>query len=260
MKIISYNINGIRSVIRKGFQSWISNINPDVLCLQEIKATHEQIDINLFYKLGYYCYWFPSKKKGYSGVAILSKKKPFCIKYGMDLEIIDKEGRILCIDLYLNNKEKISIISLYLPSGNDMKNRLNFKLFFMKKFFMYIKNFEDNKKNLIICGDYNICHSEIDINDPIKNENISGFLKEERKWMTNFIKLGFIDSFRHYIKKSGHYSWWNYRFNSRKYNKGWRIDYILISVFLKKYMKNAYLLPYVKYSDHCPMVLELNID
>ncbi|WP_185869792.1 exodeoxyribonuclease III [Blattabacterium cuenoti] len=253
MKIISYNINGIRSGINKGLIFWIKNSNPDILCLQEIKAFPEQINTSIFEKLGYNHYWFSSKKKGYSGVSILSKEKATHIEYGIGLDSIDKEGRVLRIDL-----KKISIISLYIPSGTNIKNRLNFKFFFMKKFFVYIKEIKNKINNLIICGDYNICHYDIDIYDPKSNKNVSGFLPEERKWMTLFMNLGFIDSFRNYVKEGNHYSWWNYRYNSKKNNKGWRIDYMLVSDSLKKRMKNAYLLPEVVFSDHCPTVLEIN--
>ncbi|WP_341651766.1 exodeoxyribonuclease III [Blattabacterium cuenoti] len=252
MKIISYNINGIRSGISKGLLNWIETNQPDVLCLQEIKAFPEQINTNNFEKLGYNHYWYPSKRKGYSGVGILCKKKPIHVEYGIGLNSIDEEGRVLRIDL-----KNLSIISLYLPSGNNMIKRLNFKFFFMKNFWLHIKKIKNQLNNLIICGDYNICHHEIDIYDPIRNQNISGFLPKERKWMTHFMNLGFIDSFRNFVQKSHHYSWWSYRYNARKNNKGWRIDYAMVSNSLKKKMKKAYLLPEVKYSDHCPVVLEI---
>ncbi|WP_185858703.1 exodeoxyribonuclease III [Blattabacterium cuenoti] len=252
MKIISYNINGIRSGINKGLFDWIKMNNPDILCLQEIKAFQEQINTNIFDQLGYNHYWFPSNRKGYSGVGILCKKKPIHVEYGIGLNSIDIEGRVLRIDL-----KKISIISLYLPSGNNIKKRLGFKFFFMKEFFSHIKKIKNKFNNLIICGDYNICHREIDIYDPIKNKETSGFLPEERKWMTHFLDLGFIDSFRNFIKEGNHYSWWSYRYNARKNNRGWRIDYAMVSNSLKKKIKKSYLLPDVKYSDHCPVVLEI---
>ncbi|BBA17148.1 exodeoxyribonuclease III [Blattabacterium cuenoti] len=253
MKIISYNINGIRSGIRKGLSNWIEMNRPDVICLQEIKASPEQIETNLFEKLGYNHYWASSKKKkGYSGVGILCKEKPIHVEYGIGLNSIDEEGRVLRVDL-----TNLSVISLYLPSGKDMIKRLNFKFFFMKKFFLYTKKIKNKLNNLIICGDYNICHHEIDIHDPIQNQKISGFLPEERKWMTHFMNLGFIDSFRNFVQKAHHYSWWSYRSNARKKNKGWRIDYAMVSNSLKKEMKNAYLMPEIKFSDHCPVVLEI---
>ncbi|WP_185864635.1 exodeoxyribonuclease III [Blattabacterium cuenoti] len=252
MKIVGYNINGIRSGINKGLSIWIKKYNPYILCLQEIKALQNQINTNIFEKLGYYHYWHSSVRKGYSGVAILCKEKPIHVEYGIGLESIDKEGRVLRIDL-----KNLSIISIYLPSGNNMEKRLDFKFFFMKKFFIYVKKIQKNLKNIIICGDYNICHKPMDIYDPIRNRNISGFLPEERKWMTNFMRLGFIDSFRNYVKNAGHYSWWSYKYKARIKNIGWRIDYIMVSHSLKKKMINAYLLPEIIYSDHCPTVLEL---
>ncbi|WP_185858136.1 exodeoxyribonuclease III [Blattabacterium cuenoti] len=253
MKIISYNINGIRSGIRKGLYNWIETNQPDILCLQEIKAFPEQINTSIFDNLGYNHYWFPSKKKGYSGVGVLCKKKPIHIEYGIGLVPIDEEGRVLRIDL-----KNLSIISLYVPSGNDMGKRLNFKFFFMEKFFLYVKKIYETFNNLIICGDFNICHHEIDIYDPIKNQKVSGFLPQERKWMTHFLKLGFIDSFRNFIQEGHHYSWWSYRFNAKKNNRGWRIDYAMVSDSLNKKIKNAYLMPEVLYSDHCPVVLEIS--
>ncbi|WP_185860897.1 exodeoxyribonuclease III [Blattabacterium cuenoti] len=252
MKIISYNINGIRSGINKGLYNWIKTNKPDILCLQEIKAFPEQIDTNIFNNLGYYHYWASSKRKGYSGVAILCKNKPIHVEYGIGLNSIDEEGRVLRIDL-----KNISIISLYIPSGSNMMKRLNFKFFFMKNFFLHIKRIKKKLNNLIICGDYNICHKKIDIYDPIRNQTISGFLPKERKWMTHFMNLGFIDSFRNFVQEAHHYSWWNYRYNARKNNKGWRIDYVLVSDVLKNDIKNAYHIPEVWYSDHCPVVLEI---
>ncbi|WP_185866760.1 exodeoxyribonuclease III [Blattabacterium cuenoti] len=253
MKIISYNINGIRSGINKGLLHWIESSQPDVLCLQEIKASKEQIQTSLFDHLGYFHYWFPStKKKGYSGVGILCKEKPYHIEYGIGIESIDTEGRVLRIDL-----KKISVISLYIPSGKHLRNRLNFKFYFMENFFSHIKKIQKKFKNLVICGDYNICHHEIDIHDPIRNRKISGFLPEERKWMSDFLNLGFIDSFRNYVKEANHYSWWSYYSHAKKKNKGWRIDYAMVSRSLKDKMNKAYLLPEVPYSDHCPTVLEI---
>ncbi|WP_185866194.1 exodeoxyribonuclease III [Blattabacterium cuenoti] len=254
MKIISYNINGIRSGINKGLSDWIEKINPDILCLQEIKAFPEQIDTYIFDQLGYNHYWFPSIKKGYSGVGVLCKQKPVHVEYGIGIPSIDQEGRVLRIDL-----KKMSVISLYLPSGNNMKKRLGFKFFFMKKFFSHVKKIISQLNNIVICGDYNICHHEIDIYNPIKNQEVSGFLPEEREWMTHFLDLGFIDSFRSCVKEAHHYSWWSYRFNARKNNKGWRIDYVMVSYSLKEKIRKSYLLSDLKLSDHCPAVLEIEM-
>ncbi|WP_185849985.1 exodeoxyribonuclease III [Blattabacterium cuenoti] len=256
MKIVSYNINGIRSGINKGLLDWIESYKPDILCLQEIKASKEQIKTNLFDHLGYYHYWSPStKRKGYSGVGILCKEKPHHVEYGIGIESIDTEGRVIRIDL-----KEISVISLYIPSGKHLKNRLNFKLYFMDNFFSHIKKIQKKLKHLVICGDYNICHHEIDIHDPIRNRKISGFLPEERKWMSDFLNLGFIDSFRNYVKEANHYSWWSYYSNAKKNNKGWRIDYAMVSRSLENKMNKAYLLPEIAYSDHCPTALEIEIN
>ncbi|WGH26415.1 MAG: exodeoxyribonuclease III [Candidatus Bostrichicola ureolyticus] len=245
MKIISYNVNGIRSAINKGLVKWINMTNPDILCIQEIKAYKDQINLNLFE--GYYHYWFSAKKKGYSGVWILSKKKLHNIEYGIGY--IDCEGRVIRADL-----DQISIINIYIPYGSE--SRFKIKLNFMKYLLRYIMDLKKYKK-LIICGDYNICHQEIDIYEP--NVSISGFLPIERDWITKLINLGFIDSFRFFIKDPYHYSWWSYRGNARAKNKGWRIDYNMVDNTLKNKMNKASILYEVQYSDHCPVMLDINI-
>ena len=190
MKIISYNVNGIRAAIKKGFAHWLKITNPDVICLQEIKAHKDQIDTNIFDELGYYNYWFSAQKKGYSGVGILSKEKPNNVFYGTEISSMDYEGRTIRLDF-----DEFSIISLYLPSGTNIQ-RLDFKFKFMEEFQNYIKRLKVELPRLVISGDYNICHNAIDIHDPIRNKNVSGFLPEERLWFDNFIKNGFVDSFR----------------------------------------------------------------
>ena len=222
MKIISYNINGIRAALKKNLINWIQSESPDIICFQEIKANKEQFDFEIFNSLGYYNFWFSAQKKGYSGVAILSKIEPKKIKYGTGINHIDFEGRVIRADF-----EKFSVISLYLPSGTN-NLRLNYKLKFMDDFLDYINKLKQEFPNLIICGDYNICHKHIDIHDPIRNKNVSGFLIEERMWLDKFLELGFTDSFRLLNKNPNEYSWWSYRANSRQNNKGWRIDYILV--------------------------------
>ena len=223
MKIISYNVNGIRAAIKKGFIEWLKNSNTDVICLQEIKANTDQLDLSLFKEIGYnYNYWFSAQKKGYSGVAILSKHKPAHIEYGTGIEHMDFEGRNLRIDF-----EKFSVMSLYLPSGTNIA-RLEYKLQYMKEFMAYIVKLKEDIPNLVICGDYNICHEAIDIHDPIRNSKVSGFLPWEREWLSDFLDLGFTDSFRKLNKDPDKYSWWSYRANYRVNNKGWRIDYNLV--------------------------------
>ncbi|MBT7623154.1 MAG: exodeoxyribonuclease III [Flavobacteriaceae bacterium] len=254
MKIFSYNVNGIRAAIRKGFLEWLKEYNPDVICLQEIKANTDQLDINLFNEIGYKNnYWFSAQKKGYSGVAILSKHKPLSIQYGTGIDHMDFEGRNLRLDF-----EKFSVMSLYLPSGTNL-NRLAYKFKYMKEFYDYILNLKKTIPNMIICGDYNICHEAIDIHDPIRNAKVSGFLPEERLWISNFMNLGFIDSFRYLNFQPHSYSWWSYRANSRANNKGWRIDYNMVSETLKPLIESSYILDQIYHSDHCPIVVELNL-
>ena len=254
MKIISYNVNGIRAAIKKGFIEWLKNSNTDVICLQEIKANTDQLDLSLFKEIGYnYNYWFSAQKKGYSGVAILSKHKPAHIEYGTGIEHMDFEGRNLRIDF-----EKFSVMSLYLPSGTNIA-RLEYKLQYMKEFMAYIVKLKEDIPNLVICGDYNICHEAIDIHDPIRNSKISGFLPWEREWLSDFLDLGFTDSFRKLNKDPDKYSWWSYRANSRVNNKGWRIDYNLVSNAISAKIKSSTILDKIVHSDHCPIVVELNL-
>lgn len=253
MKLLSYNVNGIRAALSKGFASWLKATEADVICIQEIKAYESQIDTTVFEELGYHHYWFSAQKKGYSGVAILSKKKPTNIVYGSGIEHMDFEGRILRIDF-----DAVSIMSLYLPSGTNTA-RLDYKFQFMDEFQAYINQLKVSHPNLIICGDYNICHQPIDIHDPIRNKNTSGFLPEERAWLDQFMKSGFIDSFRLLNPEPHQYSWWSYRANARANNKGWRIDYALVSTPLKAQIERSFILPEAKHSDHCPVGLELNL-
>ena len=254
MKIISYNVNGIRAAIKKGFIEWLKNSNTDVICLQEIKANSDQLDLSLFKEIGYnYNYWFSAQKKGYSGVAILSKHKPAHIEYGTGIEHMDFEGRNLRIDF-----EKFSVMSLYLPSGSNIA-RLEYKLQYMKEFMAYIVKLKEDIPNLVICGDYNICHEAIDIHDPIRNSKVSGFLPWEREWLSDFLDLGFTDSFRKLNKDPDKYSWWSYRANSRVNNKGWRIDYNLVSNAISAKIKSSTILDKIVHSDHCPIVVELNL-
>mgnify|MGYP001250538064 FL=1 len=251
MKILSYNVNGIRAALNKGFGDWLKDAAPDVICLQETKATKEQVDTAIFEELGYNHYWHSAQKKGYSGVAILTKDTPLNVQKGTGIEHMDFEGRVVRADF-----AHLSIISLYLPSGTN-PHRLDYKFKFMDDFQDYINTLKKESPNLVICGDYNICHRAIDIHDPVRNKNISGFLPAEREWIDGFINSGFVDSFRYINPEPHQYSWWSYRANARKNNKGWRIDYNLVSENLKKNIKRAFLLPDAKHSDHCPVGLEL---
>ena len=239
--------------MKKGFVDWLCDESPDVICIQETKANKDQVDFELIEDLGYKTYWFSAQKKGYSGVAIFSKLAPNHVEYGTGIDYMDFEGRVLRVDF-----DEVSIMSLYLPSGTNT-DRLEFKFRFMDDFKEYIYSLNKEIQNLVICGDYNICHNAIDIHDPVRNKNVSGFLPEERKWLDLFIGNDFIDSFR-YINKSPHqYSWWSYRANSRANNKGWRIDYNIVSKPLENKISNSEILSKVFHSDHCPVRLNLNI-
>lgn len=252
MKVLSYNVNGIRAALNKGFAEWLKVSQADVICIQEIKALKEQVDTKVLEDLGYHHFWFSAQKKGYSGVAIFSKIKPNKVEYGSGIDHMDFEGRVIRADF-----DKVSIMSLYLPSGTNI-DRLEYKFKFMDEFQVYINELKKEYPYLIICGDYNICHEAIDIHDPVRNKKVSGFLPEERAWLDGFINSGFIDSFRLLNSEPHHYSWWSYRANARNNNKGWRIDYALVSEPLKENIKRSFILPEAKHSDHCPVGLELN--
>ena len=253
MRIISYNVNGIRAAITKGFLNWIQQVNPDVICLQEIKATPDQIPLIDVELSGFpYHYWFPAQKKGYSGVAILCKTKPNNVVFGTGIDHMDFEGRNLRVDF-----DDFSVMSLYLPSGTN-SDRLDHKFKYMDDFQHYVDELIKEIPNIIICGDYNICHEAIDIHDPIRNKTVSGFLPEERAWLDKFMKRGFIDTFRVFNKEPNNYSWWSYRANARANNKGWRIDYCLASEPLKNRVTRAVILPEAKHSDHCPVLVEID--
>ncbi len=252
MKIISYNVNGIRAALKKGFIDWLISADPDVICLQEIKAQEDQLDLSVFEDAGYkYNYWFSAQKKGYSGVAILAKTKPTNIVYGTGIKSMDFEGRNIRVDF-----DGVSVMSLYLPSGTNLA-RLEHKLEYMDLIQDYINTLKKEVPNLIICGDYNICHEAIDIHDPVRNKNISGFLPEERAWMSQFLENGFVDAFREFNSEAHNYSWWSYRANSRTNNKGWRLDYTLVTQSVQEKLKRAVILSEAVHSDHCPVLVEL---
>ena len=252
MKIISYNVNGIRAALKKGFIDWLKVAEPDVICIQETKAQKDQVDTDAFTKAGYpYQYWYSAQKKGYSGVAIFCKKEPNYVEYGTGIETMDFEGRNVRVDY-----DECSIMSMYLPSGTNF-DRLEFKLNYMDEIQEYMNELRKKIPNVIVCGDYNICHEEIDIHNP-KMKGVSGFLPEEREWIGKFIDSGFIDSYRFKNPDKQEYSWWSYRANARANNKGWRLDYAMVSEPLKNMIDSAYILTQAKHSDHCPIVLDLN--
>lgn len=252
MKIISYNVNGIRAAMKKGFLAWLKEENPDVLCIQETKAQEEQIPVFEFNEQGYHAYTFSAKKKGYSGVAILSKQEPDHVEYGMGIEKYDNEGRFIRADF-----GDVSVVSVYHPSGSSGDERQAFKMQWLEDYSNYVNDLKKTRPNLVLSGDYNICHEAIDIHDPVRNAKNSGFLPEEREWMTHFLATGFVDSFRLLNKEPHQYTWWSYRANARNNNKGWRIDYHMLSENMKNQIKDVGIIPDAKHSDHCPCFVEL---
>lgn len=253
MKIISYNVNGIRAAIQKGFTTWLEEQAADIICIQELKAEREQVDTQAIEDLGYHIYWHSAQKKGYSGVAIFSKIKPNHVEIGCGIEKYDFEGRVIRLDF-----DHVSVMSVYMPSGSSGDERQAFKMEWLADFHTYAHQLRTQIPNLIISGDYNICHRAIDIHNPKGNANSSGFLPEEREWMENFIQHGFVDTFRLIRADEPHqYSWWSYRAGARGKNLGWRIDYHLASQPLQDRIQNAYILPDAMHSDHCPIVVEL---
>lgn len=253
MRIISYNVNGIRAAVKKGFFDWLKTNPADVICLQETKATQHDVDVKQLEALGFHHYWFSAQKKGYSGVAIFSKIKPDEVIYGQANEASDFEGRVIQA-----NFGNVRLINAYFPSGTSGDERQQFKYQWLDTFENYLQNLRKTTPALIVVGDYNIAHNEIDIHDPKGNKNSSGFLPEERTWMTQFLAKGWVDTFRVIHAEPHRYSWWSQRFPSvRLNNKGWRIDYIAVTDALKSKIKDAEIYPDVKHSDHCPVYVEL---
>ena len=248
-RIANYNVNGIRSALSKGLVDWMLDANIDILCVQEIKADIDQIPHFFFEEAGYKTYWFPAQKKGYSGVAIISKIEPKHVEYGMGIEEYDNEGRFMRADF-----DSFSLVSAYHPSGSSGDQRQSFKMKWLNDFHLYIHILKTNFPNLILAGDYNICHQAIDIHDPVRNANVSGFLPEERQWMTDFLNSGFSDSFRMLNSQPNQYTWWSYRANARPKNLGWRIDYILHSQNLNGNLHQSSIASNAVHSDHCPVV------
>jgi exodeoxyribonuclease III len=253
LRIISYNVNGIRAAIKKGFIDWLKTNPAEIICLQETKATKDDVDTKQLDALGYHHYWYSANKKGYSGVAVFTKIKPDNVVIGNGHKESDDEGRVIQLDF-----GDVRLINAYFPSGTSGDERQGFKYKWLDEFQIFLNKLKKKHPKLILCGDYNIAHNEIDIHDPKGNKKSSGFLPEEREWMTKFLESGWVDTFRKFHSEPHRYSWWSQRFPSvRLNNKGWRIDYITVTEALKDRLKDAEIFPDVKHSDHCPVYLEL---
>lgn len=252
--IISYNVNGIRSAISKGFCDWLALEKYDIVCLQETKARLEDVGMIEMESMGYLHFWHSAEKKGYSGVAIFTKIKPDNVVTGCGIEKYDREGRFIRADF-----GDWSILNCYFPSGTTGEERQGFKMTFLDDFLLWINELKKERPNLIIVGDYNIAHREIDIHDPKGNKNSSGFLPEERAWMDKWFESGFTDAFRFVHPDMVEYSWWSFRAGARGNNKGWRIDYQSVSDNLQGQIREARQLNAVMHSDHCPVLLQIDL-
>jgi len=253
IQVISYNVNGIRAALNKGLEDWMNAERPDVLCIQESKAQKDQVDPELFTRMGYSDHWFSAGKKGYSGVVILSRTKPDHVEYGMGIPRYDNEGRAIRADF-----GNLSILNVYIPSGTTGDVRQDFKMKFLDDFLGYLAGLRTKRPNLLVCGDFNIAHREIDIHNPVANKNTSGFLPEERAWVDRFLESGFVDSYRHLNPDNAGYSWWSFR-APRSKNLGWRLDYHMVASDLHPAVKAAGIMPEINHSDHCPVWVRLDV-
>ncbi|UCE08678.1 MAG: exodeoxyribonuclease III [bacterium] len=252
IRILSWNVNGLRAVYNKNFLEWFLKEQPDILCLQETKSQPGQLPDELTNVVGYHAYFSSAERKGYSGVAIYSKQEPADIKLGMDIKRFDSEGRIIFADY-----KQFSLFNVYFPNGKQSEERLIYKMDFYDAFLDYAVKLKEQGKRLIICGDVNTAHTEIDLARPRENEKISGFLPQERAWIDKFLSYGFIDTFRMFHKDGGHYTWWDLRTRARERDVGWRIDYFYISENLQDNVKSAFIQKEIMGSDHCPLGIEI---
>lgn len=248
LKMISWNVNGVRAVARKGLIDWVKEAKADILCLQETKARPEQLSRELSNPVGYHSYWSVAERKGYSGTVTHSKIEPAKVLHGMGEPRLDSEGRMVITE-YPN----FVLFNVYFPNGKKNKERLRFKLDFYDAFLLMADSYRERGKGVIACGDFNTAHKEVDLARPKENENVSGFLPIEREWIDKFISHGYIDTFRHFNKEPGQYSWWDYKTRARERNVGWRLDYFFVSDDLLPKLKSAFIMKHVMGSDHCPV-------
>lgn len=252
MKITTWNINGIRAAIQKGIDKWIKEFSPEVMCFQEIKAKPDQIDGSVFQKFGYECHWNSGERPGYSGVGVLVKDKPDQIKYGLDNPKFDKEGRVIQLSY-----PGFELFNIYFPNGGRELERVPFKLDFYSYLLDYCDRLHKNNKSIILTGDFNTAHKEIDLKHPKENQKNTGFLPEERVWIDYYLQHGFVDIYRILYPDRIQYTWWTYRMNARQKGVGWRLDYFLISKNLVPRVRDVIIHDDVKGSDHCPVTLQI---
>ncbi len=253
MKLISWNVNGLRAALRHGFLDSLKTMSPHILCLQEIKLQKEQIPDEIENLPDYQTYWHFARKKGYSGVATLTRLQPQKVQPGIGIAKFDDEGRVLITEF-----AQFILFNIYFPNGQRDHGRVEYKLEFYAELLKIVNALRDQGKRVIITGDFNTAHKEIDLKNPKSNQNTSGFLPEEREWIDRYLQSGWIDTFRYFKPRlAEQYTWWSYRFNARKRNIGWRIDYFMVSENVLPYLKDAFILPEVTGSDHCPVGIEL---
>lgn len=254
IEILCWNVNGIRAVEKKGFLEWLNQESPDILCLQETKAQPDQISLELKQPPGYYAYWNFPQRKGYSGVATFTKEKPIKVENGFGIEQFDVEGRVISAQY-----PQFTLFDIYFPNGKMSEERLKYKMDFYDAFLDFVDDLKTKGERLIICGDFNTAHKEIDLARPKENENISGFLPTEREWMDKFVAHGFVDTLRYFSKEPNHYTWWSLRTRARERNIGWRLDYFFVSEDLIGSVTEASVLSNVMGSDHCPVGVRLSL-
>lgn len=254
MKIISWNVNGVRAIQKKGFLDWLAKESPDILCLQEIKAQEHQLGPELLNPEGYHTYWNPAERKGYSGVAVFSRKKPLAVKMGFGVPRFDCEGRVLVTEF-----PGFVLLNIYFPNGKQGEERLQYKLDFYEETLRFVECLKSEGKKVVVCGDYNTAHQPIDLARPRENEKVSGFLPVERAWIDKWVRHGQVDIFREFCLLPDYYTWWDMKTGARERNVGWRIDYHFVTKDLVPAVRDAKILKEVMGSDHCPVSLELKV-
>ncbi|MFT5387963.1 MAG: exodeoxyribonuclease-3 [Candidatus Omnitrophota bacterium] len=254
MKIIGWNVNGIRAISKKGFLEWFAREDPDILCLQETKAHPDQLGDELLNKPGYHVYFSSAERKGYSGVAVYTKEEPESVEHAIGCDEVDSEGRTLILTF-----KKFILINIYYPNGGAGNKRVDFKLKYYAAFLKKVEKLRKKRENIVITGDVNTAHTEIDLARPNANEKTTGFLPEERAWVTKFLEHGYVDTFRHFNKEPGHYTWWDYKTRARERDVGWRIDYFFVTDAFLPQLKAATILKDVFGSDHCPISVEIDV-